>query len=516
MSGCYKRVNFYDLCRLCAQNINRSKLKIFEQEGIKVQLQTKIKKCLSIHVKEDDFLPKVVCSKCIKMLDICNTFREECLNSETMLSSYFKNYRHTEDFKQSGKVYIKESQPYTPEPPKLQNNITTTLENCNVPANITSMQIIVPKSPNLQKLQKKTEIKNPNAQNKKHKSNEINLNTNCLPQAQNVQMPYNIDILHEALRKAVQQLPKEILNKVIVNSDGEVINLSPPDNLIDTSHTSQNLLNNSTSVISKVSKKNEIVRQEDSENKMNGVIKIDLTEDDHEQQLAVKFNGVGELTSNVNHNVQNSTVIIPVSQYQNNNLTTVQSNNVYPQPTRVINVICGTPTDQGSVSSSSLNPTIPSIKIEDLATSQSNYIPTGTVSVVKAVPGHVKKEDKVHACDVCSKTFKRREHLYQHVKLHTGFRPYQCSECKKTFVRKEHLLRHQVLHSGERNYSCDICNKSFSRNDNLLKHIRTHNRESSYTCGSCDKVFIMKHFYDSHRSEHGMCYLPPELRGANV
>lgn len=129
MASCYKRVNFYDLCRLCAQNIYKQKINIFEQEGVKNQLQAKIKKCLSINVKtwlfphlfvfnvclqvkEDDFLPKVVCFKCIKQLDMCNTFREECLNSETMLSSYFQNYRETEEFKQFGQVNLCVLDPY--------------------------------------------------------------------------------------------------------------------------------------------------------------------------------------------------------------------------------------------------------------------------------------------------------------------------------------------------------------------------------------------------------------------
>lgn len=51
MASCYKRVNFYDLCRLCAQNIYKEKINIFEQEGVKKELQAKIKKCLAINVK---------------------------------------------------------------------------------------------------------------------------------------------------------------------------------------------------------------------------------------------------------------------------------------------------------------------------------------------------------------------------------------------------------------------------------------------------------------------------------
>lgn len=109
---------------------------------------------------------------------------------------------------------------------------------------------------------------------------------------------------------------------------------------------------------------------------------------------------------------------------------------------------------------------------------------------------------KTHMCDICQKIFKRREHLYQHVKLHTGFRPFVCDHCSKSFMRKEHLLRHMISHSGQKNYTCNICDKSFSRNDNLLKHKKTHEKQQSFTCEVCQKQFVMKHYYLAHKMAH--------------
>lgn len=76
------------------------------------------------------------------------------------------------------------------------------------------------------------------------------------------------------------------------------------------------------------------------------------------------------------------------------------------------------------------------------------------------------------ACDVCSKSFKRKEHLMQHLKSHVGLRPFKCSEsgCNKSFSRKEHLMRHVVSHTGKKLFSCPVCRKYFSRKDNLNKH----------------------------------------------
>lgn len=199
--------------------------------------------------------------------------------------------------------------------------------------------------------------------------------------------------------------------------------------------------------------------------------------------------------------------------FQNNNFATVPAaaNTEYPRamsppaPT-VINVItCTNPTEITAVSPSAHS----SVNIDDLRSSQSFPAPKSRKS---------DNQPKGHNCELCPKKFKRREHLYQHMKLHTGFRPYQCTDCKKTFVRKEHLLRHMVLHSGERNFSCDICTKSFSRHDNLLKHVRTHNKgqsppeATSYTCDVCQKVYLVKRFYENHRAEIGRCFLAPHLR----
>lgn len=109
---------------------------------------------------------------------------------------------------------------------------------------------------------------------------------------------------------------------------------------------------------------------------------------------------------------------------------------------------------------------------------------------------------KTFACELCPKVFKRREHLYQHVKLHTGFRPFGCENCKKSFMRKEHLMRHLTSHTGQKNFTCNICEKSFSRNDNLLKHKKTHEKQTSFTCEICQKQFVMKHYYLAHKMSH--------------
>lgn len=57
MSG-YKRVSFYDLCRLCASNTQKEKTHIFQEEGRKIQLQNKIQTCLALTVSFNNIMVK--------------------------------------------------------------------------------------------------------------------------------------------------------------------------------------------------------------------------------------------------------------------------------------------------------------------------------------------------------------------------------------------------------------------------------------------------------------------------
>jgi hypothetical protein len=68
-------------------------------------------------------------------------------------------------------------------------------------------------------------------------------------------------------------------------------------------------------------------------------------------------------------------------------------------------------------------------------------------------------------CDVCFKSYKRREHLHRHSLTHLAHRPYRCSTCKATFARTDVLRRHAISCStrtshitvSRRRKSCDRC-----------------------------------------------------------
>ncbi|EPZ36435.1 STE-domain-containing protein [Rozella allomycis CSF55] len=48
-----------------------------------------------------------------------------------------------------------------------------------------------------------------------------------------------------------------------------------------------------------------------------------------------------------------------------------------------------------------------------------------------------------------------------------------CQMCNRSFKRKEHLTRHEATHSKLKPFGCEFCDKFFSRKDNLKQHIST-------------------------------------------
>lgn len=84
-------------------------------------------------------------------------------------------------------------------------------------------------------------------------------------------------------------------------------------------------------------------------------------------------------------------------------------------------------------------------------------------------------EDKKHSCEHCGKIYGKLSKLQEHVRSHTGERPFVCDApgCGKTYIRKEHLVVHRVTHADNpRPFGCENCDARFGVRAHLTRHLR--------------------------------------------
>ncbi|XP_055935759.1 zinc finger protein 568-like [Argiope bruennichi] len=77
---------------------------------------------------------------------------------------------------------------------------------------------------------------------------------------------------------------------------------------------------------------------------------------------------------------------------------------------------------------------------------------------------------KDRLCPYCGYVATYKSGLVNHIRKHTGERPFSCKYCTKAFSQKQNLLVHESLHLSKKIIICDICKESFRSVSSLNKH----------------------------------------------
>ncbi|XP_019952442.2 zinc finger E-box-binding homeobox 2-like isoform X1 [Paralichthys olivaceus] len=134
-------------------------------------------------------------------------------------------------------------------------------------------------------------------------------------------------------------------------------------------------------------------------------------------------------------------------------------------------------------------------------------------------------------CPLCGYTAPHRAQMEQHLALHNQMqdkspitldqgietRKFKCMQCGKAFKYKHHLKEHLRIHSGEKPYECSNCKKRFSHSGSYSSHLSSKKCHSGGGNGGGNTGGVSGAFNGHNQSPYHPSYLqsPSAGRGKN-
>ncbi|MBN3318365.1 ZN131 protein, partial [Atractosteus spatula] len=106
-------------------------------------------------------------------------------------------------------------------------------------------------------------------------------------------------------------------------------------------------------------------------------------------------------------------------------------------------------------------------------------------------------QKKMHVCEYCEKQFDHFGHFKEHLRKHTGEKPFECPDCHERFARNSTLKCHMAACQNgvgakkgrKKLYECQVCSSVFNSWEQFKDHLVIHTGEKPNHCTLCDVWF---------------------------
>ncbi|KAF5281583.1 hypothetical protein FQR65_LT14626 [Abscondita terminalis] len=463
---------YSDLCRLCATKTNTIlAINIFENEGAMRELNKKIETCLPIQVHESDQLPKMICESCLYKLELFFDFRERSVRTENILVTLLKEIKATEIPIETATSMIMIQEPLVQQ--EVQNEID--LSHLQQRDLIVEQEIILS--------QTNVDLGNIHlnheegilVDDKTYPDESLLIQQDPLLTEE---YPLHIDETTVVSDMIVENSSSDIQDSIICKEEYNIIKTESFKDNFSPVYITENVNINPSTIKSRDDEwfhcnmcgrsfKDKVEFQthyEDHFNKCAACLAVFTNREALNEHRKEMHGSTLEETKPIKTRLKRATV-----------------------PLKKQNGV-----KAASYSDSDDGVQEPFEEEEDEDDQEE----------VTESPISRRKKWSLKECKECGKTYKTNYKLAEHMRKHTGEKPYKCGSCEKAFRSKIGLAQHEAKHTGQYDLSCPTCGKGFQCKSYLMVHQRVHSDVKPYPCTTCGRNFKTKQSLLDHTNRH--------------